>query len=99
MKADRQMITDGRLCLNTKDKFYVSNKYEIKDIVDRVGGGDSFSAGLIYGLLRLDSEKKALDFAAAASCLKHSIEGDFALIRASEVEKLLKSGGGGRVER
>lgn len=84
---------------NTKDNFYISAKYEIRDIVDRVGGGDSFSAGLIYGLLRLASEEEALDFAVAASCLKHSIEGDFALLRASEVEKLLKTGGSGRVER
>jgi len=75
-----------------------SNRYEI-DIVDRVGGGDSFASGLIYGLLTKTSTKDALEFAVAASCLKHSIPGDFNLVRVEEVEKLVKSGGSGRVER
>ena len=75
-----------------------STRYEI-DIVDRVGGGDSFASGLIYGLLTKKSTKDALEFAVAASCLKHSIPGDFNLVSAEEVEKLVKSGGSGRVER
>ncbi len=75
-----------------------SNRYEIT-IIDRVGGGDSFSAGLIFGLLTTESTRDALEFAVAASCLKQTIPGDFNLIRVSEVEKLLNSGGSGRVER
>jgi 2-dehydro-3-deoxygluconokinase len=80
--------------------WYVSRKYEITDIIDRVGGGDSFAAGLIYGLLHFpEDEQKALDFAAAASALKHSIPGDFNLVSLSEVETLLKGDGSGRVQR
>ncbi len=75
-----------------------STRYEI-DIVDRVGGGDSFASGLIYGLLTKENSNDALEFAVAASCLKHTIPGDFNLVRADEVEKLVKSGGSGRVER
>ncbi len=77
---------------------YRSSRYEI-EIVDRVGGGDSFASGLIYGLLAKNNSKDALEFAVAASCLKHSIPGDFNLVTVDEVEKLIKSGGSGRVER
>ena len=77
---------------------YRSKRYEIK-IVDRVGGGDSFASGLIYGLLSKSSTKEALEFAVAASCLKHTIPGDFNLVSISEVEKLVKGSGSGRVER
>lgn len=77
---------------------YRSKKYEI-EIVDRIGGGDSFASGLIYGLLTKESTKDALEFAVAASCLKHSIPGDFNLVSIDEVEKLIKTGGSGRVER
>jgi len=77
---------------------YRSKRYDI-EIVDRVGGGDSFASGLIYGLLEKDNSKDALEFAVAASCLKHSIPGDFNLVNVDEVEKLVKSGGSGRVER
>ncbi|MBO7486202.1 MAG: sugar kinase [Spirochaetaceae bacterium] len=80
--------------------FYHSKKYEITNIVDRVGGGDSFSAGLIFGLLEYpDDEAYALEFATAASCLKHSIPGDFNLTKRSEVENLCKGDGSGRVQR
>lgn len=80
--------------------FLLSRKYEIEDIVDRVGGGDSFSAGLIFGLLEFPGDDaKALEFAVAASCLKHSIEGDFNLSRRTEIENLLKGDGSGRVQR
>jgi 2-dehydro-3-deoxygluconokinase len=77
---------------------YRSKKYDI-EIVDRVGGGDSFASGLIYGMLNKSDSKEALEFAVAASCLKHSIPGDFNLVSIDEVEKLMKSGGSGRVER
>lgn len=80
--------------------FYLSKQYEITDIIDRVGGGDSFSAGIIYGLSEYsDDEEYALNFAVAASCLKHSINGDFNLSRKSEVEALCKGDGSGRVQR
>ena len=80
--------------------FYASKAYDIDDIVDRVGGGDSFSAGLIYGLLNFTGdEAKALDFAVAASALKHSIPGDFNLASKPEIENLLKGDGSGRVQR
>ncbi|MEX2639114.1 MAG: sugar kinase [Balneolales bacterium] len=77
---------------------YRSTRYDIQ-IVDRVGGGDSFAAGLINGLVTKGNTRDALEFAVAASCLKHSISGDFNLISADEVEKLIQSGGSGRVER
>lgn len=86
-------------CMYTGDEFLVSQHYEITHIVDRVGGGDSFAAGLIYGLSTLSSARAALEFAVAASCLKHSIMGDFLRVSRSEVEALLKSGGHGRVDR
>lgn len=75
-----------------------SKRYDIQ-IVDRVGGGDSFAGGLIYGLLKKDNTKEALEFAVAASCLKQTISGDFNLVSIDEVEKLAKGSGSGRVER
>jgi 2-dehydro-3-deoxygluconokinase len=86
-------------CWNDGTEFLVSTAYDITHIVDRVGGGDSFSGGLIYGLMRLGSAKEALDFATALSCLKHSIPGDFCRVSADEVRALLKEGGSGRVQR
>ncbi len=86
-------------CLHDRNEFYLSRKYDISDIVDRVGGGDSFAAGLIYGLNRYDSRRDALEFAVAASCLKHSISGDFNRVSAEEVEKLMKGDASGRVQR
>ncbi|MCR4877243.1 MAG: sugar kinase, partial [Clostridiales bacterium] len=71
----------------------------ITDIVDRVGGGDSFGGGLIYGLNNYDSEKDALEFAVAASCLKHTIPGDYNRVSVAEVESLMKGSGTGRVQR
>lgn len=83
-----------------RNGFYQSRTYEITDIVDRVGGGDSFAAGLIYGLLNFSGdEQKTLDFAVAASALKHSVSGDFNLVSLAEVEQLLKGDGSGRVQR
>ncbi len=88
------------LLLDNKDckEVYRSKIYDIL-IVDRVGGGDSFASGLIYGLLNKTNSKEALDFAVAASCLKHSIIGDYNLVTISEVEALAKGKGSGRVER
>jgi len=83
---------------NHKD-FFVSKKYEIHDIVDRVGGGDTFAAGLIYGLNKLSDDKEALEFAVAASCLAHTISGDLPLISLDEVKKLAAGSGSGRVQR
>ena len=77
---------------------YRSKRYEIQ-IVDRVGGGDSFSGGLIYGLIKKENTKDALEFAVAASCLKQTIPGDFNFVSVNEVEKLAKGSGSGRVER
>lgn len=77
---------------------YRSKKYDIQ-IIDRVGGGDSFAGGLIYGLLNMKNTKDALEFAVAASCLKQTIPGDFNLVSIQEVEKLAKGSGSGRVER
>jgi 2-dehydro-3-deoxygluconokinase len=86
-------------CLHDRKQFLLSRHYEITHIVDRVGAGDCFAAGLIFGLLNLASSQDALEFAVAASCLKHSIPGDFARLSRDEVEQLLRSGGSGRVER
>jgi 2-dehydro-3-deoxygluconokinase len=74
--------------------------YQITHIVDRVGGGDSFMGGLIYGLLTYHGDdQKALNFAVAASCLKHTIYGDFNLVTVAEVEQLMKGDASGRVVR
>jgi len=76
-----------------------SRSYEITDIVDRVGAGDSFAAGMIYGLITYSDDQQALEFATAASCLKHSIPGDFNRVSVSEVEALMKGEASGRVQR
>lgn len=86
-------------CWSDGQEFLVSRSYDITHIVDRVGGGDSFSAGLIYGLTKLAGAREALEFATALSCLKHSVPGDFSRISAGEVEALLREGGSGRVQR
>lgn len=78
---------------------YESPRYDITHIVDRVGGGDSFMGGLIYGLREYKDDERALNFAVAASCLKHTIYGDFNLVSVSEVENLMKGDGSGRVSR
>jgi 2-dehydro-3-deoxygluconokinase len=81
-------------------KFYSAPVYNILPIVDRVGGGDAFMAGLIYGLRKYqDDPQKALNFAAAAACLKHSILGDFNAVSISEVEALMAGDASGRVAR
>ncbi len=81
-------------------QLYQSPRYDITHIVDRVGGGDSFMGGLIYGLLTWpEDDQKALNFAVAASCLKHTIFGDFNQVTVAEVENLMKGDGSGRVSR
>lgn len=77
---------------------YRSKRYDIQ-LVDRVGGGDSFASGLIYGMITGENTRDALEFAVAASCLKQTIPGDFNLVTVDEVEKLAKGSGSGRVER
>ncbi|NQU87362.1 MAG: sugar kinase, partial [Mariniphaga sp.] len=80
-------------------KLYEAPTHDITHIVDRVGGGDSFMGGLIYGLLTFDDDQKALEFAVAASCLKHTIYGDFNQVTVEEVEKLMSGDASGRVAR
>lgn len=79
-------------------QIYLSRKYAIH-IVDRIGGGDSFGAGLIYGLLQYGEAQQALEFAVAASCLKQTIEGDFNIVTVSEVENLMSGDVSGRIAR
>ena len=86
-------------CLYDGKQFLTSRRYEITHIVDRVGAGDCFAAGLIYGMLSGLASQEALDFAVAASCLKHSIPGDFSRVSVAEVNALLQEGGSGRVQR
>lgn len=79
--------------------FYESRRYDINPIVDRVGGGDSFSGGLIHGLLTMSTQGEALEFAVAASALKHTVPGDFNLVSIAEVEALARGNANGRVQR
>lgn len=85
-------------CIYDGNEFYHSKKYDIR-IVDRVGGGDSFASGLIYGLLQGKDFKDSLEFGVAASALKHTILGDFNMVSIKEVEKLVQGDGSGRVQR
>ena len=87
------VLWDGKQLFKAPD-------YDITHIVDRVGGGDSFMGGLIYGLITFPGDdQKALNFATAASCLKHTIQGDYNLVTVAEVETLMKGDGSGRVSR
>jgi 2-dehydro-3-deoxygluconokinase len=86
-------------CLHDRSRFLVSRRYDIPHIVDRVGSGDAFAAGLIYGLLTFADDARALEFAAAAGCLKHSVPGDFNRVSVADVETLLKGDASGRVQR
>lgn len=88
----KAMIYDGK-------EFYESRRYDIDPIIDRVGGGDSFSGGLIHGLLTMSSQGEALEFAVAASALKQTIPGDFNLVSADEVKALAGGNANGRVQR
>ena len=86
------------LIYNGKE-FYESKRYDINPIIDRIGGGDSFSGGVIHGLLTKETQGEALEFAVAASALKHTINGDFNLVSSSEVESLAGGNANGRVQR
>jgi 2-dehydro-3-deoxygluconokinase len=86
------MLYDGR-------QFYTSRKYHIDYIVDRVGGGDAYSSGIIYGLMTDQDLQETVDFAAAASCLKHSIHGDVNLVKFDEVLALMGGDASGRIQR
>ena len=86
------LLFDGRT-------FHASRRYDIEPIVDRVGGGDAFSAGLIHGLLTLSTPAEALEFAVAASALKHTLPGDFNVVTTAEVEALMGGDTSGRVQR
>ena len=92
-------INGWAACLNDRENFYESKRYMISDIIDRVGGGDSFAGGLIYGLTSYECKQQALEFAVAASCLKHSIPGDYNRVDVDTVEKLMGGDGTGRVQR
>lgn len=81
------------------EEFYVSRRYDISPIIDRVGGGDSFSGGIIHGLLTKPTQGEALEFAVAASALKHTIPGDVNMVSAEEVEALAGGAANGRVQR
>ena len=85
-------------CLFNGEQFYQSKKYHIQ-LIDRVGGGDSFCSGLIYGFIIGKSDLEALEFGVAASCLKQTIHGDFNLVSVEEVEKLMGGDASGRVQR
>jgi len=100
LRESRSADTNGwSACLRDSGRFYVSRPYDITDIVDRVGGGDSFASALIYGLNAHADRQTALEFAVAASCLKHSIPGDFNRVSIAEVEKLMGGDASGRVSR
>ena len=94
----REMDANER-CRKFKEEFYESKRYDINPIIDRVGGGDSFSGGIIHGLLTKPNQGAALDFAVAASALKHTINGDFNLVTTEEVEALAGGDASGRVQR
>ena len=100
LRESRSADTNGwSACLRDKDGFKLSRHYEITDIVDRVGGGDSFASGLIAGLRLYDDHQDSLNFAVAASCLKHSISGDFNRVSKAEVQNLMGGDASGRVQR
>jgi len=86
-------------CMRDKNGFRLSRRYQITDIIDRVGGGDSFASAFIYGLNAYEDRQQSLEFAVAASCLKHSILGDFNRVTVDEVQKLMAGDGSGRVQR
>lgn len=100
LRESRSADTNGwSACIRDADGFKLSRRYEITDIIDRVGGGDSFASGLIAGLALHDDRQQALEFAVAASCLKHSIPGDFNRVSLREVRNLLSGDASGRVQR
>ncbi len=100
LRQSRSADRNGwRAALLSRQGYRVSRAYQLDDIVDRVGSGDAFAAGLIYGLVALGSEAEALEFAAAASALKHTIPGDLNLVDRAEVQRLVDGDASGRVQR
>lgn len=96
ISADHNNLTAG---LRNRDGYFMSQTYEMTDIIDRIGGGDAFAAGLIYGLLKQGKGQKVIDFAAAAACLKHTVPGDVNRVNVFEVEELMRGRSGGNVNR
>jgi 2-dehydro-3-deoxygluconokinase len=96
ISADRNFWS---ACLHNREDFFVSTRYDVTDIVDRVGTGDAFAAGLVYGLNCGIKDQEALEFATAASCLKHSIPGDMNFCSVEEVRQLMEGCGSGRIQR
>ncbi len=100
LRESRSADSNGwSACLHNRGEFLQSSRYEVSDIVDRVGTGDAFAAGLIYGLYRGMSDCDSLEFAVAASCLKHSIPGDMNFCSVEEVKQLMAGGTSGRIQR
>ncbi len=85
--------------LRNRDGYFMSRTYEMKDIIDRIGGGDAFAAGLIYGLMKQGTGQKVIDFATAAACLKHTVPGDVNRVNVFEVEELMRGKNIGSVLR
>lgn len=96
VSADHNNLAAG---LRNRDGYYISPTYEMTHIVDRIGGGDAFAAGVIYGLMKQAKGQKVIDFATAAACLKHTIPGDVNRASVFEVEELMRGNGVGRVNR
>ncbi len=96
LSADHNNLSAG---LRDRTGYFVSRSYEMRRIIDRIGGGDAFAAGLIYALIRNEGGQRALDFATAAACLKHSIYGDVNRVSVADVEALLQGSSGGQVSR
>ena len=100
LRESRSADSNGwSACLHNGKEFLLSSHYDVTDIVDRVGTGDAFASGLIYGLHCGLTDREALEFAVAASCLKHSIPGDSNLCSVDEVRQILLGGGSGRIQR
>ena len=100
LRASHSADSNGwSACLHNRQEFLLSTRYEVTDIVYRVGTGDAFAAGLIYGLHSCLPDRDALEFATAASCLKHSIPGDMNFCTLDEVKQLLAGGTAGRIQR
>ena len=101
--TERQSVSASHNRLTAKifdgNTTYSSNVYDITHIVDRIGGGDAYLAGLIYGLLTTEDPQYAVEFGAAASALKHTVEGDANLVSVQEVEALLQGDTSGRLRR
>jgi 2-dehydro-3-deoxygluconokinase len=100
VRESKSVDTNGwTAVLRTKEGFLTGKRYEITDIVDRIGSGDAFSAGVIHGLNKFKDDRETLIFATAASCLKHSIYGDFNLVSEEEILKLMRGDSSGRIQR